>query len=122
MERSNKKLIILSVIIVLIALLIFSCADNVIYYFNFDLEEDLLHMDSAMWYIVLNDFENLAHVRMIELKHNFEHDTRSEYRFEVIEWIKGGNSEKNISAYSPKKTIRHGVALSIAFIKKAMNI
>ena len=44
--------------------------------------------------------KHVAHVRLESVRHNISADKRTEYRFEVIEWLNGGNGEKNIKVYS----------------------
>lgn len=44
--------------------------------------------------------KNVAYVKLSGIYHNLSADKRCEYRFEVVEWLNGGNGEKSIRVYS----------------------
>lgn len=104
MIKKRNVIKILICIFIILAVLAFFFLDNVIYYFNYELTgKGELNVDVFTPYNFFGNAPTVAHVRMTALKHNFSHAKRSEYCFEVIEWIKGGNGKKNISVYSDKR-------------------
>lgn len=75
--------------------------DSIEYYFSHEFDQNW-HFDYFSPIHVFKGKEIVAHVRFVELENNISPKRRSEYVFEVIDWLKGGNGEKKISAYSSK--------------------
>ena len=99
---TKRKTILIIIILVTVVVLAFFVHDDIICYFS---HEDMDSTLNVLLELPYNPFEGdrtVVHVKMTALKHNFSHEKRSEYCFDVIEWIKGGNGQNKISAYSAK--------------------
>lgn len=101
----SKKLVfgIIAVILIIAVFAIF-VLDDIVFYFNYE-KDNRIDLPRYNLKTPIRPFygeESIVHVKMVDLKHNFSHEKRSEYCFEVIEWIRGGNGESEISAYGVK--------------------
>ena len=93
---TKKEKIIISILCVIIALLLIGIAtsftERVVYYFDnrMDLRnfERISYSDFGSYsFIPLLTVENSAHVRFIGKIQHFDKEMRTEYLFEVIEWL-----------------------------------
>lgn len=56
--------------------------------------------------------EHIAHIRIKDIKSHLAPEKRREYVIEIIEWLKGGDGEKKISAYSPSYQNKYRISVA----------
>ena len=105
MTVTKKRIAICLVTVLGILLLVcFIFHKSIAYYFSYEIKRDYeVHDDHFSRIHAFERRPNVAHVKMVKLKHNLIHAKRSEYVFEVLDWLKGGNGERQISVYSEKR-------------------